>query len=151
MESTMGKKVKSVKNTERPEKRATEEDNTMPSQWLAELDALKDFSDGWDSYSAPAPSQTAIDNAKSLVNVAIKLGVTPEHVEPSAMGGTGVTFSTGSRDVVIEFYNNGTAHALFSDEVTGAMNTLAVTTSQDGYRRVIGEVRKYLYGEESKA
>ncbi len=116
---------------------------------LAELDALKKLPDGWDSYAAPAPRPAAVKNAKALVIEAGKLGVGPERVEPSAMGGVGVTFSAGRREVVVEFYNNGTAHALFSDDATGDMNTQAVSTTRDGRGGIIGEVRKYLYGEKT--
>jgi hypothetical protein len=117
------------------------------SSFCDSLDALKTLEDGWDSYSAPAPSHAAIENAKALANEADTLHTTPERVEPSAMGGVGVTFSAGEREVVIEFYNSGTAHALFSDEATGDMRTQAVATDASGYRSFIGEVRKYLYGE----
>ena len=123
----------------------------IPSPWLAELDSLKNLSEGWDSYSAPAPNTMAVENAKALVKEADKSDTSPERVEPSATGGIGVTFSTAGREVVIEFYNPGTAHALFSDDATGEMKTLAVSIGRDGYRKVIGEVRKYLYGETTAA
>jgi hypothetical protein len=117
------------------------------SPFCESLDALSTLENGWDSYSAPAPNATAIENAKALVNEADSLHTTPERVEPSAMGGVGVTFSADKREVVIEFYNRGTAHALFSKDSTGTMHTLAVSTDPVGYRSIIGEVRKYLYGE----
>lgn len=119
-----------------------------PYNVIAELDSLKNLSDGWDSYSAPAPAILAIENAKALVTEAASLDTELEHLEPSAMGGVGVTFSEGSRDVLIEFYNDGTAHALFSDDATEEMRTKAVPTHRAGYRKIIGEVRKHLYGEE---
>jgi len=128
-------------------KKKTNDNPTSLSDCLDALDALKDLKDGWNSYSAPAPNPVAIENAKALVKETERLGTTPERVEPSAMGGVGVTFASGHREIVIEFYNRGTAHALFSDDATGDMQTQAVSTDRDGYRRVIGEVRKYLYGE----
>ena len=90
---------------------------TFPPGWdekriqelLGEIDALKQLPHGWDSYSAAPPSRVAVKNAKALVIEAGKLGAEPERVEPSAMGGVGVTFSAGRREVVVEFYNNGTA------------------------------------------
>ena len=115
---------------------------------LAELDALKKLPHDWDSYSAPAPSAAAVKNAKVPVIEAGKLGAEPERVEPSAMG-VGVTFSAGRREAVIEFYNDGTAHALFSDDATGEMNTRAVSTTRDGRRGIIGEIRKHLHGEKT--
>jgi hypothetical protein len=116
---------------------------------LAQLDSLKNLPEGWDSYSALAPHAMAVENAKALVNEAGELGTEPERVEPSAMGGVGVTFSAGGREVVIEFYNNGTAHALFSNDATGDMSTRAVSTDSDGYIVIIGKVRKYLYGKKN--
>src|SRR5262249_2590251 len=101
---------------------------------LACLDELKDLGDGWDSYSPPAPSSVAIANARALVQEAGGLNTAPERVEPSAMGGVGVTFASGLREVVIEFYNKGTAHALFSDDATGDMRTQPVPTDASGYR-----------------
>ena len=124
-------------------------DEKRIQELLAEVDALKKLPHGWDSYSAPPPSRAAVKNAKALVIEAGQLGAEPERVEPSAMGGVGVTFSAGRREVVLEFYNNGAAHALFSDDATGDMSTRAVSTTRDGRRGIIGEVRKHLYGEET--
>jgi hypothetical protein len=115
------------------------------------LDALKRLKDGWDSYSAPAPSTAAIDNAKALCDQANRLGTSPDRVEPSAMGGVGMTFCLGNREAVIEFYNNGTAQALFADDSTGEMHTQAIPTTAAGYRRLINDVRKHLHGEENAA
>jgi hypothetical protein len=117
------------------------------SRCFEKLAGLRELKDDWDSYSAPCPSPLAIENAKALVGEANKLSTRPEQVEPSAIGGVGVTFSANCREVVIEFYNKGTAHALFSDDSTGEMSTRAVSTDPDGYQTFIGEVRKYLYGE----
>jgi hypothetical protein len=120
-----------------------------PSVWLAELDSLLNLSQGWDGYSAPAPHPAAVENAKALVIEADTLHTEPEHVGPSAMGGVGVTFSVGDREVVIEFYNNGSAHALFADDATEDMCTRPVKTDRDGCREILGEARKYLYGEKT--
>jgi hypothetical protein len=66
------------------------------------------------------------------------------------MGGVGVTFAAGQREVIIEFYNNTTAHALFADDDTGEMETAPVSTDQKGYREIIREAREYLYGQENE-
>jgi hypothetical protein len=118
-----------------------------PASVCDHLDSLNNLKDGWDSYSAPAPSRVAIENAKALAREAETLGMALERAEPSAIGGVGITFASGQREVVIEFYNNGTAHALVSDDETADMSTQAVPANPDGYQAVLGEVRKYLYGE----
>ena len=109
------------------------------------LDAISLLPHGWDSYSAPAPSIVAVQNAKALVNEADRFGMLPIRVEPSAMGGIGVRFSNGDREVVVEFYNLGSAHALFADDVTGDMRTKPVSTDLAGYQRFLSEVRTYLH------
>ncbi len=83
-------------------------------KWILKLESLKSLQNGWDSYSAAPPCRVAIQNAKAaLVHEADRLETSPERVEPSAIGGVGVTFLAGNREVVIEFYNKGTAHALY--------------------------------------
>lgn len=118
------------------------------SKWLAQLDGFLSLRKGWDSYSAPAPTALSVANAKQFVSIAIKDGIVPERVEPSAMGGVGATYSHNDCEVVIEFYNTGKAHALFSNNATEEMHTLPVSTSQEGYRNLLNEVRQYLYGKE---
>ncbi len=129
------------------EDQITEASATKRSQWhrwIDRLDALRKFSVG--RTANDAPSSTAIQNAKDLVTKADDEEVYPEHVEPSAMGGAGVTFASGEREVVVEFYNNGKAHALFADDESGDMNTKPVATNGDGYRKLLYEVRAYLNG-----
>lgn len=62
------------------------------------------------------------------------------------MGGVAVTFSQLGREVVVEFYNNGTAHSLFSDESTEEMVTRPVHNTADEHRAVLAAARKYLTG-----
>ena len=65
------------------------------------------------------------------------------------MGGVGVTFASGDREVVVELFNNGEAYALFADDATNNMTTRPVPTEGDGYRKFIDEVRTYIYGKSS--
>jgi hypothetical protein len=114
----------------------------------SELGRLKK---GWNSYSAPAPTPAAIGNAKTLLTLASVAGIIPERIEPSAMGGVGVTFTVGSREVAVEFYNAGNAHALFSDNETEALDTAPVALGVEGYNRLLQQVRRYLYGHNAAA
>jgi hypothetical protein len=100
---------------------------------------------GWNGYSATPPTAAAIKNAKALLTRACAVGIIPERVEPSAMGGVGVTFSAGSREAAVEFYNNGTAHALFADSRTEDLDTEAVTPNADGYGRFLARARRHLH------
>jgi len=113
--------------------------------------ALGRLKEGWNSYSAPAPTPAAISNAKSLLTLAANAGMIPERIEASAMGGVGVTFTARSREVAVEFYNPGNAHALFSDNETEALDTAPVAPGVEGYRRLLDEVHRYLYGHNATA
>ncbi len=106
---------------------------------------------GWNSYSAHPPTPAAIGNAKALLTLASDAGIIPERIEASAMGGVGVTFTAGSREVAVEFYNAGNAHALFSDNETEALDTAPVTFGVEGYNRLLQQVRRYLYGHNAAA
>ncbi len=117
---------------------------------LAELieraSKLGELQNGWNSYTARAPTAVAISNAKTLLTMASVAGNIPERIEPSAMGGVGVTFTAGNREVTVEFYNSGSAHALFSDNAKETLDTAPVVPRVDDYRRLLQDIRGYLHG-----
>ena len=112
---------------------------------------LGKLEEGWNSYSAPPPMPAAIDNAKTLLTLASVAGIIPDGVAPSAMGGLGVTFTARGREVAVEFYNAGNAHAMFSDNETESLDTAPVAPGVEGYTRLLQEVRQYLYGDNAAA
>jgi hypothetical protein len=113
------------------------------SSLIVKLDSFSRFEPGWSGYSAAAPSALAIENAKALIKDAQADDILPDRVEPSATGGVGVTFSMTNREVVVEFYNNGTAHALFADNANEELATRPVSPSTADYRGFLDEVRKF--------
>ncbi len=125
-------------------------DSTLTNliEQVSELGKLKE---GWNSYSAPAPTPAAISSAKVLLTLAVDAGVVPDRIEPSAMGGVGMIFTAGSREVAVEFYNAGNAHALFSDSITEALDTRPVMLDVEGYNKFLEEVRQHLYGYNGAA
>jgi hypothetical protein len=135
--------ITSAATHELPSRKALHE-RIERKNWLQQLESFAELQAGWNSYSAPTPSQAAINNAKALVVEAIDLGLAIERVEPSAMGGIGVTFEAEPKEVVVEFYNNGTAHALFANDKTVEMSTRSVRCDASGYRLLIDEVGKFL-------
>lgn len=110
---------------------------------LEAMTGLMALSDGWNGYSAPSPSLIAVENAKSFMVIASEARLVPTSVEPSAMGGVGVTFFRHPREVAIEFYNNETAHVLLTDDTTSQMDTHPVRTEESGYRELVEEVQNY--------
>ncbi len=67
------------------------------------------------------------------------------------MGGVGVTFTAGSREVAVEFYNAGNTHALFSDMETEELDTAPVAPDVEGYGELLAKVRQYLYAPNASA
>ncbi len=113
-------------------------------KWHTKLDALAQLQDGWDSYSAPSPSRKAIEVSQDYISMLAMLCWEPTRVAASVVGGIGITHLSGARKVYIEFYNDGTAHALFSDRSSGNMDTFPVGTDTQSYFRFVGKARGYL-------
>jgi hypothetical protein len=114
-------------------------------KWFARLQEIAHLTDGWDSYDAPRPGPDAIAAAHLYLTTLKQLDWEPTRVAPSAMGGVGVTHRQGSPKVYVEFYNNGTVHALFSDR-TPKMETRPVEANVAAYYRFIRKAREYLNG-----
>lgn len=85
------------------------------SQIRKSLNRLEELEDGWDSYGAAAPSETAIVGARKLVKLMIQEHCFPSRIAPSAIGGVGVSARNGVSRVYIEMDNDGVTHAMFSD------------------------------------
>lgn len=116
-------------------------------KWELELSKLKELQTGWNGYRAAAPTRTAIEISRRYLHTAEQQDFEPKRVEASVMGGVGVTHRQGNRKVYVEFYNNGTAHGLFSDR-TGRMHTMSVAAGEDELRRFIAKAKDYLNGRD---
>ena len=92
----------------------------IDSDWLAStlsrIDDMRTIDDGWNGYSAPAPSALAINNARQFVNELYGVGTTAMRVAPSAIGGVGITLSKGEKSVYVEFYNDGSIYRMLIDD-----------------------------------
>jgi len=112
-------------------------------KWGAELKKLGTLRQGWNGYDAPAPAKVAIEMARQYLQIVKCWDFNPKRVEPSVMGGVGITHRQGSRKVYIEFYNDGTGHSLFSDS-SGRMQTMSVTPGAGDFRRFVVKAKNYL-------
>jgi hypothetical protein len=115
--------------------------------WEDEVAQLEKLKQGWNGYDATEPTRQSIERAKSYLHAATREGFDPKRVEASVMGGVGITHRQGNRKVYVEFYNNGTAHGLFSDR-TGRMHTMSVAVGEDELRRFIARAKDYLNGRD---
>jgi hypothetical protein len=83
-------------------------------KWFAKLESLHELKPGWNGYTAPVPSDTALQTASIFLAELQAQGFEPTRLAPSAMGGVAITRRQGDRKGFVEFYNDGTVYALFS-------------------------------------
>lgn len=133
----------------KPQRKDKPTEFTAAQRMQNKLNTFSLLQPNWDSYSAPAPSERAIRNAKSLLHHSMTRGLLPEDVLPSAMGGIGISFVQDDREVWIELYNNGTAHALFANDRSAEETTKAVETSSSGFRGFLIEASTFLHVKPS--
>jgi len=115
-------------------------------RWQHVYDKLASFSsleEGWDGYAAVPPSKLSCENAREFVEVLSLAKLFPDRCKPSVVGGVGVTLKNGCRKVYVEFYNNGSAHALKSDGTDEPL-TERVGTGYSHYLRFIQASVDYL-------
>jgi hypothetical protein len=114
-------------------------------KWLAKLESFGALKDGWNSYTAPAPSQTALYTARIFLTELRSQGCEPTRLAASAMGGVAITQRKGARKGFVEFYNDGRVYALFSDRM-GEMRVIPVQADSSSFRKLIVEIRDFLNG-----
>jgi hypothetical protein len=102
------------------------------------------LANGWDSYRAPAPLGSSLSAAKSFIQVMRELNYPPTRLEPSVVGGVGITQRRGNLKVYVEFHNKGTAFALYSDGKTKP-NVEPVQQDDDGFRDLIRKMKEYFH------
>jgi hypothetical protein len=108
-----------------------------------DLHGLESLKPGWNGYSAPPPDHKAIEAARRYLQIASEENLEPQRVEPSVMGGVGITHRKEAKKVYVEFYNDGTIHSLFSERAAN-MQTLPVNSDPEQLRRLLVKARGYL-------
>ena len=72
-------------------------------------------------------------------------GLQPTRLAASAVGGVGITRRMGERMAYVEFYNDGSTCALFSnDENEG--DTIRIASDRDGFHHLLSQMEAYLNG-----
>jgi hypothetical protein len=113
------------------------------AKWFAQLASLRGLKDGWNSYTAPRPAETAIRNAEAFLEEMRKADYEPTRLAPSAMGGVAVTPRQGDGKVLVEFYNDGRVYALFPDRGAAAMDVKPVPP--ESFATFVATMRGYLH------
>jgi hypothetical protein len=99
--------------------------------------------EGWNGYTAPAPSEKAILTAKVFVETLLREKYEPKRVAASSVGGVAVTHRRNNRTVYVEFYNDGRVLALFSDDISEPV-IKRIEPSYKAFKELIAEMRDYL-------
>jgi len=82
---------------------------------LSRVENFANLNRGWNSYSAPPPNEMARETAKALLMSLSYNNLVPQHVNPSVVGGIGVTFIGGDKEVFIEITNENKVFLVLTD------------------------------------
>lgn len=128
--------------------------NTVPlergpsTRWDREWDYLSSLKPDWDTYGADAPSERAIETAKSFLDELGENNPDPSRIAPSAEGGVAVTFASGTRTYMIEFFNDGDISTVWSDGRgrVDAEEIMVEAMGNFGWKYVLSKVDEFLAG-----
>lgn len=118
-------------------------DPASATGWLVKFVQLSKLKDGWNGYAAPAPSEKAIALARSFVDMLIKEKYEPKRLAPSAVGGVAVSQRSNDRKVYVEFFNDGTIYALFSDGSSEPVSE-EIRPGYQAFKALVKRMRDYL-------
>lgn len=122
------------------------EDGPRSEEWLDKLFGYAVLKSGWDGYNAPGPSKRAILRSGTFLTRLSGLHLLPVRVAPSVVGGIGITFRNGMREVYVEFYNDGGIHALLSDDTTQHLEDVPLSEAEAQQAAFIARAGEYLNG-----
>jgi len=74
---------------------------------FGDLRSIRRFSQGWDTYAAPAPNDIAVENAARILRFLDAEVLIRARVLPSAEGGVGIAFVNQDRYADLECSNDG--------------------------------------------
>ena len=106
---------------------------------MEKLHGMKSLAPGWNGYSAPPPSETAISTARSFLSSLEREHFEPTRVAPSAVGGVGITHEKKKRRAYVEFFNGGEVCVLFSDNESRPVSK-RVKAGYADFRALIGDI-----------
>src|SRR5262245_54926616 len=126
---------------EPPSIRVIYENEGIPgATWAEKFSRISRLQEGWNGYTAPAPTETAVLLARSFIDMLVREKYEPRRLAPSVVGGVGVTQRKGKRSVYVEIYNDGRVLALFSDDVSEP-EIKRIEPGYQSFKRLIAEMR----------
>lgn len=118
--------------------------DTQGTAWDVVFAKVAQLQAGWNGYHAPAPSERALLWARDFVKVLLRENFPPTRLAPSVVGGVATTHRRGQKKVYVEFYNDGRALAVFSDDVSEPV-IQRVEPAEAAFTSLIAEMRDYLH------
>lgn len=114
------------------------------SNWNERLEDLATLEPGWNGYKADPPTGEVVKGVRGFIEFLRSRNLQPSKLNPSVVGGVGVTFASGRRSIYLEFRNTGNAHALFTD---GESKPRVEKVGQNlaGYVDIMVKAEKYLH------
>lgn len=118
------------------------EDGTIKPGIMNHLLGLRDLKKGWDSYDADPPTNGAVQGAKDFILASVWLPLPIVTVNPSVVGGIGITYERGKRTVYVEFRNTGSCHVAYMGD--GRPRVKRVVNSNHGRADAAIEISRFL-------
>lgn len=114
-------------------------------QWIEALESIREIADDWNSYGSPAPSESAVADARQILGYLADSALAPDTLKASAEGGIAIIFTGAGRNrAIVETLNNHEQYALLYD-LDGRSRTIDWSTGTDS-NFVIGELKRHLRG-----
>ncbi len=117
------------------------------ADWRKEFEArvteIEHYAKGWDGYQADPPGGLAIEYARRFSVALHDAGdIRPLCFNASVMGGVAFTFISEGREVFVEFYNDGTVYAMFSDRTHVELEPRIIPVRPDpgSLRNLVAEI-----------
>ncbi len=115
------------------------------SALLEKVEGFGNLQAGWNGRRSPAPTPQAIEAARFLIRRMVEQDLDPTRLAPSAVGGVGVTRRVDDRIAYVECYNDGSVHAIFSDDKSEG-ETHRVRLDRTSVMHFLGLMGAYLNG-----
>lgn len=126
-----------------------EKEGVTSESWLKrfndDLQALAALESDWDSYGSQPPNMTAIELARTVLEVLAEMGLMPLSLAPSPDEGVSISFLKGKRLAAIECFNTGEIVAVTSDG-SGSPRVWGVGVDREAIREALEEMRDFVGG-----
>jgi len=105
---------------------------------------FRELRDGWDSYGAPAPQPSTIENVGKVLALLEPFDLLHTKLIPSAEGGVAVFFSNGTKRAYLEFQNSGDVVLAMYDRQSEP-EVIELTESDADKTRGLELIRNYVF------